>query len=93
MSSPTVIDILARWPDREAVHADASLGDPALQPIAVYRWERRRSIPPRHWTALVAGAKRRRFKVTMEELAQAHTYQRGHALATAQAPDRKAGAA
>lgn len=63
MSSATVPDILARWPSRDAVAEDAG-----VEPIAVYRWEKRGRIPGKHFAALARGAERRGLPVTLNEL-------------------------
>lgn len=82
MTHASFSEILARWPDRQAVYEDASAADPNLKPIAVYRWERRGMIPPRHWSALVDGAGKRQIPLKLEELANArkHADQVGHAV-------------
>lgn len=63
MSTATVTEILNQWPDREAVAADAG-----VEPIAVYRWEKRGRIPGKHYLALLRGAKRRELNVTADDL-------------------------
>lgn len=73
MSKPTTHSILSRWPDRRAVHEDAQVANPSLEMVAVHRWHSRESIPAAYWSALVGGAKKRGFSVTLEELAEAHT--------------------
>jgi len=57
--------ILDRWPDRQAVADDAG-----VEPIAVYRWEKRNRIPGHHDRALIAGARRRRIRLSLSELAE-----------------------
>lgn len=90
MTHPSFSDILARWPDRQAVYEDARAGDPLLKPIAVYRWAKRGTIPPRHWAALVDGAKRRKIPLKLNELmiARQHADQGGHNAATFQVPQK-----
>lgn len=67
-----VVEVLGRWEDRRAILADARAEDPSLDLIAVHRWVQRRSVPPRYWQALIAGASRRGLGVTAEDLARAH---------------------
>lgn len=67
-----VTQILAKWPSRRAVLDDARAADPDLQMVAVHRWFKRGSVPPRHWTALMAGAKRRKLGVSLADMAFAH---------------------
>jgi len=67
MSSATPADILGRWPSREAVAQDCG-----VEPIAVYRWERRERIPLRHFPALLAAAQRRNIRLTADELVGVH---------------------
>ena len=67
-----VQNIIAMWPSRAALLEDARATEPSLQEIAVYRWARRGSIPSRYWSALAAGAKRRRIRVNLKSIAAAH---------------------
>lgn len=72
MNTKPVTTILGKWPSRRAVLEDARSSDPSLEMIAVHRWFQRGSVPARHWTALMAGAKRRKLGVSMQDLALAH---------------------
>lgn len=63
MSSASVPEILSRWPSREAVAEDAG-----VEPIAVYRWEKRGRIPGKHFARLARGAEARGLSVTLAEL-------------------------
>lgn len=67
-----VLGILGRWPSRQAILEDIQRNDPSIQMVAVHRWFQRKSVPPRHWAALVNGAKRRRFKLSANGLMLAH---------------------
>jgi len=55
--------LLSQWPSREAVAADA-----CVEPIAVYRWEKRGRIPGRHFPRLLKGAQSRGIELTADEL-------------------------
>lgn len=72
MSEHPVITILSRWPSRRELHEDARAADPKLDLVAVHRWFTRESVNPRHWPALVDGATRRGFGLTVDELMRAH---------------------
>ena len=72
MENP-VIRLLSLWPDRKAVHLDAAAADPSLDPIAVHRWFKRKSIPVKHWPALIDGARNRGFKLNADMLLAAHS--------------------
>jgi len=77
-----IILILDRWPSRQAVADDAG-----VDLFAVHRWYQRKSINGRHDAALIAGAKRRKIRLSASELAEArsvHTDQAGHGIATIQ---------
>jgi hypothetical protein len=67
-----VIRILSRWPSRAAVFEDIKAFTPDLDMVAVHRWWQRKTIPPRHWPALVAGAERRGVRLTGEDILRAH---------------------
>lgn len=67
-----VAGILSQWPSRRAVLEDARAADPDLEMVAVHRWFQRGSVPARHWSALMAGAKRRKLGVSIHDLAFAH---------------------
>lgn len=71
MSKPVTF-ILEKWPSRRAVLEDARSADPDLDMVAVHRWFQRGSVPSRHWTALMAGAKRRKIGVSLADMAAAH---------------------
>ena len=79
-----VLTILKRWPDRDAVLADARTHNASLAAIAVYRWFKRKSIPIEYWNALVEGAERRGLSLSHAELVEARIDQRGRTPATVQ---------
>lgn len=56
--------ILARWPSRSDVAADAG-----VDLYAVHRWHQRNRIPARHYLRLTDAAEKRGLTVTLEELA------------------------
>ena len=72
MMQTSVLDLLAQWPDRNAVFEDARAADPALKIVAVHRWFQRGSVPSKFWAALVAGAGRRGLSVSADHLMHAH---------------------
>lgn len=83
MTQHSVEAILSKWPSRQAVLEDARVGAPDLDLMAVHRMFQRKSIAPRHWAALAAGAARRGVPLSVEEIAAAHAKapeQVGHAL-------------
>jgi len=62
----TFVDIIALWGTAAALAAD--LGE---KPGTVRQWRSRNNIPAEKWAALIAAARRRRFKtVTAEALAR-----------------------
>lgn len=67
-----VTKILEKWPDRASVHSDALGANSGLDMVAVHRWFARKSIPPRYWSALIAGGKKRGIRVKSDDLAEAH---------------------
>lgn len=72
----TIRNILLRWPSRQALADDAG-----VDLFAVHRWFQRGSVNARHDAALMRGAKRRKIKVSLEDLSKArsvHSEQRGH---------------
>ena len=75
MKNP-VFTLLLRWPDRQAVHADAMAADPDLDQVAVHRWFQRGSIPVKYWAALIEGSSKREKPVTADDLIAAHTGKR-----------------
>lgn len=66
-------DILALWPARRDLLADARVANPDLELVAVHRWFQRNRVPAKYHTALVAGAGRRGLDVTHAKLAEAHS--------------------
>jgi hypothetical protein len=76
---PEQIDIrsiVSRWPSREAMAQDAR----SKSVFVVHRWWQRRSIPGDRDVDLIAGAKKRGFYLTHEELAQARATERERKL-------------
>lgn len=71
MKNP-VVNILAKWPDRQALYADALAADPDLNMVAVHRWFQRGSVPAKYWAALITGAKMRQIELTAEDVVAAH---------------------
>jgi hypothetical protein len=67
----TVVEILCKWPDRQAVHEDASCADTSLSMVAIHRWFQRGNVPAKYWSALIDGAKRRGIAVTAEDIVSA----------------------
>lgn len=67
----SVVEILCKWPDRQAVHEDASRADTSLNMVAVHRWFQRGNVPAKYWSALMDGAKRRGIAVTAEDIVSA----------------------
>lgn len=72
MENP-VVKILSMWPDRQAVYTDAVAADPSLNMVAVHRWFQRASVPPKYWSALIAGARRRNIDLTADDVVLAHS--------------------
>lgn len=72
MAEHSVIQILEKWNSRREVLEDVRRVDPDIEMIAVHRWYQRKSIPASRWPALIRGAKRRKIKLTLDELAEAH---------------------
>lgn len=70
-----VLEILNRWPDRQAVFEDVKRDDPEIDMIAVHRWFQRCSVPPSRWRALLHGARRRGIYLIADELIEAHAPQ------------------
>ena len=68
-----IISILSRWPSRRAVHEDALLANPELDPVAVHRWFQRGSLPPKYDVALLQGADRRGIGLHPMEIATARS--------------------
>jgi hypothetical protein len=67
-----VTNLLNQWPSMQTVYEDALAADPDLKRIAVYRWFKRGSVPPRFWEALLEGAARRKVTVTAKDFIAAH---------------------
>lgn len=61
-------DVVAMWPSRDDLAADCD-----VEPIAVYRWERRNRIPPHRYRLLLDAAKRRGIPLSPETLFQMET--------------------
>lgn len=61
-------DILKKWPSAPQLAKD--VGRPKG---TVANWIGRNSIPVKHWPAVVAAAKKRGIKVSLEDLARAAT--------------------
>lgn len=72
MTDP-VTKLLKHWPDRQAIHTDATAADARLDLIAVHRWFQRKSIPVKYWPALIEGGRKRGFDVSAESLLSAHS--------------------
>lgn len=72
MAQHPVVQILKKWDTRKDVLEDVRRVDPDIEMIAVHRWFQRNSIPASRWPALIRGAKRRKIKLTLDELAEAH---------------------
>jgi hypothetical protein len=64
---------LKKWPSRSDVLADAQEHFPALDLWAVHRWFQRSSVPAKYWSALASGATVRGLKVSIGDLALAHS--------------------
>lgn len=64
---------LEKWAARKDVLSDAQAIDPELEMVAVHRWFQRNSVPGKYWAALAKGAKKRGLKVTVADIANAHS--------------------
>ena len=67
-----VSDLLGLWPTRRDILEDVQACEADLQLVAVHRWHMRKSVPPKYWGALIAGAKRRGFALSADDLVLAH---------------------
>ncbi|MFH5773565.1 hypothetical protein ACHFJ0_04880 [Paracoccus sp. NGMCC 1.201697] len=79
--------ILQRWETRRDVYEDARAANPDLDMVAVHRWFKRGSLPPKYDAALLQGAERRGIGLHPMEIVKArsgHIDQAGHSIAPIQ---------
>lgn len=72
MSTNRVVTMLTKWPDRRALWEDVRRTEPDLALVAVHRWYKRGSVPPKYWAAILSAAEARGITLTAEEIVRAH---------------------